>query len=60
MTIKELIEWAKKHDCLDCEVCVQYRDEGGLYRGMDYYIEPVLKVDGSKKRVVLQKEVEND
>lgn len=29
MTIKELIEWAKKHDCLDCEVCVQYRDEGG-------------------------------
>lgn len=33
MTIKELIEWAKKHDCLDCEVCVQYRDEGGLVSG---------------------------
>lgn len=28
MTLKELLEWAEKNDCLDCDVCVQYRDDG--------------------------------
>ena len=30
MTLKELLEWAEKNDCLDCDVCVQYRD-GGVF-----------------------------
>lgn len=54
MTVKELYEWAKKHKCLDCAICVQYRDDGGLYYGRDYDIQP--KVEGkpdSKKVIVL-------
>ena len=53
MTIKELYEWAKKHDCLDSEICVQYRDAGGLYYGMDYDIQPTLEGKPSGKIVVL-------
>lgn len=29
MKLKELLEWAVKNDCLDCDICVQYRDDGG-------------------------------
>ena len=53
MKLKELIEWAKKNDCLDCDICVQYRDDGGLYRGRDYDIQPTLEEVDSKKVVVL-------
>lgn len=40
MTLKELLEWAEKNGCLDCDVCVQYRDDGGLYYGEDFDIDP--------------------
>lgn len=53
MTLKELLEWAEKNDCLDCDVCVQYRDGGGLYYGEDYDIYPRLEETDSKKVVVL-------
>lgn len=53
MTLKELLEWAEKNDCLDCDVCVQYRDDGGLYHGRDYDIYPTLEVNASEKVVVL-------
>lgn len=53
MTLKELLEWAEKNDCLDCDVCVQYRDDGGLYPGKDYDIYPMLEETDSKKAVVL-------
>lgn len=53
MKLKELLEWAEKNDCLDCDVCVQYRDDGGLYHGRDYDIYPKLEVNASEKVVVL-------
>lgn len=54
MTVKELYKWAKEHDCLDCDIGVQYRDDGGLYNGRDYDIAPEVerKIDG-KKVVIL-------
>lgn len=39
MTIKELFAWAVNNDCLDCDMCVKYRDDGGMYPGMDYDIQ---------------------
>lgn len=51
MTVKELYEWAKKHDCLDFDIGVQYRDDGGLYYGIEYDIDPV--VDEVKQVIVL-------
>lgn len=53
MTLRKLVEWAEKNDCLDCDVCVQYRDDGGLYHGRDYDIHPTLEVNASEKVVVL-------
>ena len=53
MTLKELLEWAEKNDCLDCDVCVQYRDDEVLYPGEDYDIYPILEETNSKKVVVL-------
>lgn len=53
MTLKELLEWAEKNDCLDCDVCVQYRDDGGLYYGRDYDIQPTLEGKPSGKIVVV-------
>lgn len=53
MKLRELVEWAEKNDCLDCDVCVQYRDDGGLYHGRDYDIHPTLEVNASEKVVVL-------
>ena len=55
MKLKELIEWAKKNDCLDCDICVQYRDDGGLYHGRDYdiyedwFADVKFYVEGFKK-----------
>lgn len=53
MTLREIIEWAKKNDCLDCVVCVQYRDGGGLYYGEDFDIDPRLEEINSKNVIVL-------
>lgn len=54
MTVKELYEWAKENDCLDCDIGVQYRDEGGLYYGIEYDIDPTIKWEQNyKKSVVL-------
>lgn len=53
MTLRELVEWAEKNDCLDCDVCVQYRDDGGLYHGRDYDIHPTLEGKPSGKIVVV-------
>lgn len=57
MTIKELFMWAENNDCLDCDICVQYRDDGGMYPGMDYDIHPTLeetaRENSSNKNVVV-------
>lgn len=54
MTLRQLIEWAKMFDCLDCEICVQYRDDGGgLYEGVDFDILPDFEVIDGKKVIVL-------
>ena len=33
MTPKDLYEWAVKHDVQDCDIEIQYRDDGGYYEG---------------------------
>lgn len=53
MTVKELYEWAKKHDCLDCDIGVQYRDDGGLYYGREYDLDPEVEWKTDDKRVVI-------
>ena len=53
MTLRKLIEWAKLFDCLDYEICVQYRDDGGLYEGVDFDILPDFEVIDGKKVIVL-------
>ena len=53
MKLKELIDWAEKNDCLDCDVCIQYRDDGGIYYGKDYDIHPTIEEVDSKKVIVL-------
>jgi hypothetical protein len=35
MTVKELYKWAIEHNCLDYNIRIQYRDEGGDYFGCD-------------------------
>lgn len=55
MTLREILEWAKKNDCLDCVVCVQYRDGGGLYYGEDYDLDPRLEERDSKKVIICRK-----
>lgn len=40
-------------DCLDYEICVQYRDDGGLYDGVDFDILPDFEVIDGKKVIVL-------
>lgn len=49
MTLRQLIEWAKMFDCLDCEIYVQYRDDGGLYEGVAFDILPYFEVIDGKK-----------
>ena len=53
MTLRDLIAWAKMFDRLDCEICVQYRDAGGLYEGVDFDILPDFEVIDGKKVIVL-------
>ena len=53
MTVKELYEWAKKHDCLDCDIGVQYRDGGGMYHGREYDIYPEVDWEDDGKKVVV-------
>lgn len=53
MTLRKLIEWAKMFDCLDCEICVQYRDDDVLYEGVDFDILPYFEVIDGKKVIVL-------
>ena len=53
MTLKELLEWAEKNDCLDYTLCVQYRDEGGMYEGEDFDILPDIDEIDGKKVIVL-------
>lgn len=53
MTVKELYEWAKKHDCLDCDIGVQYRDDEVLYDGIDYDIDPEVEQKSEDKKVVV-------
>lgn len=43
MTIKELFIWAENNNCLDCDICVRNRYDGGLYFGTDYDIHPTLE-----------------
>lgn len=31
MTIEELYEWAKEHQCENYDVEIQYRDSGGIF-----------------------------
>ena len=33
MTPKKLYEWAVEHGVEDCEIEIQYRDDGGYYNG---------------------------
>ena len=51
MTVKELYEYAKRHDRLDYEIHVQYREVGGLYSGTEV-VESVL-VEDSQKVLIL-------
>ena len=51
MTVKELYEYAKRHDMLDYEIHVQYRDDEGLYSGTEV-VESVL-VEDSQKALIL-------
>ncbi len=53
MTVKELYEWAKKHDCLDCDIGAQYRDGGGLYYGIEYDLDPEVEWETDDKKVVI-------
>lgn len=53
MTVKELYEWAKENDCLDCDIGVQYRDGGGLYYGREYDLDPEEDWDDNDKKVVI-------
>lgn len=48
MTGKQLIEYIEKWKLEDCQIEVQYRDEGGLYFGTDSYIEPFICEPGQK------------
>lgn len=33
MTPRDLYEWAVKYDVQDCDIEIQYRDDGGYYCG---------------------------
>lgn len=36
MTPKDLYKWAVKHYIQDCDIEIQYRDDGGYYDGSTY------------------------
>ena len=55
MTIKELYEWAVEHSADNLDVEIQYRDDGGLYYGVDE-CNPIIRPkqeDGHTDLVVL-------
>jgi hypothetical protein len=47
MTIKELYEWAKKNNCEEYEVEIQYRDSGGCYNGTDDLRESEIVINSN-------------
>ena len=51
MTIEELYKWGVEHDCLDYEIRIQYRDDGGEYFGCDE--EMFLTINEENKIVKL-------
>lgn len=51
MTIEELYKWGIEHDCLDYEIRIQYRDDGGEYFGCDE--EMFLTINEENKIVKL-------
>lgn len=42
MTGRELTEWITKHDALDKECIIQYRDGGGCYTGGEIADKPTF------------------
>ena len=48
MTVREFYEWAKRNDCLDFEVEIQHRDDGGYYSGTDELRESEIEIDREK------------
>lgn len=48
MTVKEFYEWAKKNQCENYEVEIQYRDSGGCYNGTADLREDEIEIDRGK------------
>ena len=48
MTVREFYDWAKRHDCLDYEVEIQHRDDGGYYSGTSDLRESEIEIDREK------------
>lgn len=48
MTVREFYDWAKRHDCLDYDVEIQYRDGGGYYSGTSDLREDEIEIDREK------------
>lgn len=51
ITIQDLYNWAKDHNCLDCKIRIQYRDDGGNYYGSDK--EVLLVINKENKTIIL-------
>lgn len=51
ITIEDLYNWAKDHNCLDYKIRIQYRDDGGDYYGRDK--EVYLDVNEEDKTIIL-------
>lgn len=51
ITIQDLYNWAKEHNCLDYKIRIQYRDEGGTYFGCDK--EVFLTTNEKDKTIIL-------
>ena len=48
MTVREFFDWAKRNNCLDYEVEIQYRDSGGCYYGTDDLRESEIEINREK------------
>ena len=53
MTIKELYEWALAHGVEDCELRVNYRDDGGWYCGDDEVNERDFEYDEERNVFII-------
>lgn len=51
ITIQDLYNWAKDHNCLDYKIRIQYRDDGGNYYGSDK--EVLLVINKENKTIIL-------